>query len=260
MPVQDRKTKLKEAVRSAYQTLTYDEFKTAFANVTRLVQLAIADLNKRIDARLAQIKDGAPGAKGDKGDSITGPRGLKGDKGEQGIQGPAGAAGKDADPVAASKLSIPEVLAEIDKRVPLLGDALKAGLENYAKEFLSKIDFGPGGGTSFSLMQSGKLKVQQPNSLNFKGAGAPTITVGSNGVTHLDFPSGGSSGTAVYEEAPTGSGTTFAVAHTPLAGTFRLYRGGARQQATSDYTLAGATITLALTLQAGEVLLADYSF
>ncbi len=67
-------------------------------------------------------------------------------------------------------------------------------------------------------------------------------------------------GTPVTEEVPTGSGTSFSLAHTPIAGTLKLYRGGARQQATVDFTLSGASITLTIALQAGEVLIADYGY
>lgn len=85
-----------------------------------------------------------------------------------------------------------------------------------------------------------------------------TITSTVNGQKQISAP--GSPGTAVYEEVPTGSGTTFTLAHTPIAGTLRLYRGGARQESGSDYTLAGNTITLANALSSGEVLLADYDY
>lgn len=64
----------------------------------------------------------------------------------------------------------------------------------------------------------------------------------------------------ISEEVPTGSGTNFTLAHTPLTGTLKLYRGGARQQAEVDYTLSGANITLAVALSSGEVLLADYNY
>ncbi len=73
----------------------------------------------------------------------------------------------------------------------------------------------------------------------------------------------GGGGTAVPEETPTDTGDhiNFTIAHTPLAGTFKLYRGGARQQSGGvDYTLSGTTITLVNILQTGEVLLADYIY
>jgi hypothetical protein len=67
--------------------------------------------------------------------------------------------------------------------------------------------------------------------------------------------------TLVSEEAPTDSGdhTNFTIAHTPTTGSFRLFRGGARQQSASDYVLTGAALALSVALADGEVLLADYS-
>lgn len=66
--------------------------------------------------------------------------------------------------------------------------------------------------------------------------------------------------TQVFGETPSGAGTAFSLAHTPLAGTVRLYRGGAYQQSGTDYTIIGANITLSLALAVGEVLLADYNY
>lgn len=69
-------------------------------------------------------------------------------------------------------------------------------------------------------------------------------------------------GTSIYEEIPAGSGTSFTLAHVPVAGTVRLYRGGARQQVGigKDYTISGTNITLAVALVVGEILIADYTF
>lgn len=69
-------------------------------------------------------------------------------------------------------------------------------------------------------------------------------------------------GNQVFGEVPSGSGTTFTLANIPAGGNIRLYRGGARQQVGlgNDYTLSGATITLAYGLSSGEVLLCDYSY
>jgi hypothetical protein len=70
------------------------------------------------------------------------------------------------------------------------------------------------------------------------------------------------SATTVYEEEVSASGTSFTLAHTPIVGTLRLYRGGARQQrgAGKDYTMSGATGTLAAAAAVGEVFLADYNY
>lgn len=60
---------------------------------------------------------------------------------------------------------------------------------------------------------------------------------------------------------PQGPGTAFSLAHNPIAGTVRLYRGGAYQQGGGgDYTIVGQNITLINVLQVGEILLADYNY
>jgi len=70
---------------------------------------------------------------------------------------------------------------------------------------------------------------------------------------------GGTSGTAVYNEVVSGSGTTWTLAHTPLSGTLALYANGQRLTPTTDYSLSGATITTVLSWDAGSIL-ADYFY
>ena len=67
--------------------------------------------------------------------------------------------------------------------------------------------------------------------------------------------------TIVSEEVPADSGDhiNFTIAHTPTTGSFRLFRGGARQQSGGDYTLTGTALVLTSALADGEILLADYS-
>ncbi len=61
-------------------------------------ELRVADLERRIEARLVEVKDGAPGERGSDGavgeQGPTGPQGERGLPGEQGPQGPAGPAGE----------------------------------------------------------------------------------------------------------------------------------------------------------------------
>lgn len=68
-----------------------------------------------------------------------------------------------------------------------------------------------------------------------------------------------STGTAVYNEAPSGSGTSWTLAHTPSTGTLMLYANGQRLTPTTDYTISGTTITTVLSWAAGT-LLADYLY
>lgn len=68
--------------------------------------------------------------------------------------------------------------------------------------------------------------------------------------------------TPVSEEVPDDSGDhiNFTIEHAPLAGSFRLFRSGARQQSGGDYTLTGTDLALVVQLFDGEVLLTDYSY
>lgn len=85
-----------------------------------------------------------------------------------------------------------------------------------------------------------------------------------DGIKWIAFTPAGSGGTPIWGEvlqtqSPTG--TSFTLAHTPITGSVRLFRGGSYQSVSNgDYTLVGATITLSTALQSGETLVADYSY
>lgn len=55
-----------------------------------------ADLREKVDARLAELKDGATGERGEAGPA--GPQGERGEQGPQGEAGPLGAAGERGEP------------------------------------------------------------------------------------------------------------------------------------------------------------------
>ena len=66
-------------------------------------------------------------------------------------------------------------------------------------------------------------------------------------------------GVPVENEIVSGSGTSWALANTPVSGTVKLYAGGIRLTpgAGNDYTISGATITTASSYSTGA-LIADY--
>ncbi len=77
-----------------------------------------------------------------------------------------------------------------------------------------------------------------------------------------------SGATVVFGEIPTGTvdgaNAAFVFAHTPAAGTLRVYRNGLRMSAgaTMDYTLATATVTFVAgnLPQTGDLIQGDYSY
>lgn len=66
------------------------------------------------------------------------------------------------------------------------------------------------------------------------------------------------------DETPAGTvngvNTVFTLVKYPVNGSLKVFRGGARQRVTEDYTLAGRTITFTIAPQVGEILLADYRY
>lgn len=182
-------------------------------------------------------KDGAMGPQGPRGS-----RGAAGSDGKNGTDGRDGKAGKNGTAPTLEEVAA-AVLKEITSGKKLTVDhidGLAGGLAQL-REFL-KIGGYRGGGDTV-----------------VPGAGV-AITTNADG--HKVITVTGTSGNAVYGEnlTPQGPGTVYTLAHTPLVGTVRLYRGGAYQQAGTDYTIVGGIITLAVATQSGEVLLADYFF
>ncbi len=70
--------------------------------------------------------------------------------------------------------------------------------------------------------------------------------------------------TEVYNELPavTDGNANVTLANTPTAGTERVYLNGQRVTpgASNDYTISGSTVTFAIALQTGDVVLVDYKY
>ena len=79
--------------------------------------------------------------------------------------------------------------------------------------------------------------------------------IAKTGATTFSDTSGGNN--FVYNEIVSGSGTTFTLAYTPVAGMFALFAQGQRLYPPADYTLAGAVITTVNSWLAGNIL-CDY--
>ncbi len=64
----------------------------------------------------------------------------------------------------------------------------------------------------------------------------------------------------VFGESYPSTGTTYQLAHLPVAGTVRMYLNGLRNFATVDYTIAGQVVTLLRAPDAGGLVAFDYEF
>lgn len=98
------------------------------------------------------------------------------------------------------------------------------------------------------------------NSIDFVGSGVSGSFNSTTGRATETVTGGGSGGTAVVGEIVSGSGTTYTLAHTPLAGTLAVYINEVRKIGGGvDYTLSGAVIITVQTWGTGDVI-ADYSY
>lgn len=92
--------------------------------------------------------------------------------------------------------------------------------------------------------------------------GSSIVPLYADPITHrllVDLPS--SLGTFVTNEIVSGSGTSFTLAHTPIAGSQAVYGNGQRLTpgVGNDYTISGAVLTMANSYSAGAVL-SDYRY
>jgi len=90
----------------------------------------------------------------------------------------------------------------------------------------------------------------------------PAALLTMNEVLWVISQSGGGS-TAISNERHVGPGSSITLNHTPISGTLKAYRGGARQDpggSQPDYTLSGATVTPLSPLLTNEVMLFDYNY
>jgi hypothetical protein len=71
-------------------------------------------------------------------------------------------------------------------------------------------------------------------------------------------------GSEMSGEVPTGDvngvNAAFTLANTPIAGSVKVSLNGARQKATVDYTISGATVTFTYAPLTGDSILVDYRY
>lgn len=217
----------RDFVQTRRESLTRTEFNSSFAKLGAFVRKSIADLHAQTTKRLAELKDGYTPVKGkDYFDGAPGKMPVAGKDfplpkdGYTPIKGVDYFDGVDADEeVIAGKvveMVVPKATDAIGKNLPALGTAIRDGLEllqgenrlsvsaiQGLEEHIGRVvePYSMGGGAVVSVQSNGVNKVNQAGTLNFKGGGAPTVSVGANGVTELDFPAG----SGINPQAPSGT-------------------------------------------------------
>lgn len=145
---------LKSLAKSFSELPSRSEFVSAFKTAMGVIEKALARLEKKIDDKLSQVRDGRDGVKGDKGE-----KGEKGDKGERGAtfialrgaQGLPGAPGKDGSPDTSTEIRDKLETLEGDER---LDKAAIKGLEEEITKLRKEL--------SSSRASGGVRRVYQP--------------------------------------------------------------------------------------------------
>ena len=175
------------------------------------------------------------------------PKPIKGDKGDS-VKGEKGDAGNDADEEAIAnrvKIEIKQpIVDEIEKDIPQLSEPIRDALELLDGE--ERLDF--------SAIKGLRNALNKMNN-SMKSLGRAKVGGGFSKIAM--------EGKMVDDETPSGTinGTNkdFTLDHIPNpTGSLKVYRGGARQRITEDYTLSTNTISFTVAPVSGEVLLVDY--
>lgn len=214
----------------------------AKTHVTRHTERSTNELVKTTKHVIGYAQAMNKGDKGDKGEDgrhgVDGRDGRDGKDGRHGIDGKHGRDGQDG------KNADPQEVTNYIKEKKLLSIDHINGLPERLRDIHNTARAG--------AMRGGGDTVVAGNGIS--------ITRDANGKSTITNT--GSASNKVRDEVPSGSGTSFTLAHTPIANTLQLYRGGIRIQsgAGNDYTRSGTTITLATALATSEILLADYEY
>ncbi len=218
------------------------EFQTWLTNKMSEAQKAIDEVSK-----IQRGSQGFQGMKGEKGEAIVGPRGEAGPQGPKGDVGDTPVAGldfpmpKDGIDGKDGKDANPLVVVEYIKKLPAGKrlqiehiDGLKQTIDAYGRQ-ITEPKWRGGGDTVVA------------------GTGITITRSFATGKSTISF----SGGTVIENELVAGSGTTFTLANTPIAGSVKLYAARNRIYPTTDWTIVGTVITTVLTWSAGD-LIADY--
>lgn len=186
--------------------------------------------------------------------------------------------GKDADEQAIADRVLREVqspiIEKIEKNLPKLGEPIRDALELLDGD--QRLDKSAIRGLDELLEKHNGQNIPYVGGIRYLSQ-LVDILIGSDladghaivwDATNKRWKNGEVSGTSTINfadsETPTGdvdgANTDFVLAHTPTAGSLKVYLNGMRMSLTEDYTLATATITFLIAPGSGSIITCDYRY
>jgi len=167
-----------------------------------------------------------------------GEDGKEGKEGKMGPQGPRGrdGIGKDGLPGMPGKDGSPDTPKQIRDKIESLkkGEKLSIHAIEELAEIIEELKKQGKAGRDIGLLK-GSIHTGIGKEIRFIDDETPSGTID-------------------------GANAEFTLEKNPKKGSVKVYRGGARQRVTEDYTISGKTITFIIAPQVGEVILVDYRY
>lgn len=234
------------------------EIKNLRSEVIGMIGEAFSEIKDEVKSELKEGPQGKEGKPG-KDSTVAGPQGLRGAQGQKGdkgadstVPGPRGPMGPQGRAVKGPKGDdgSPDthihIADKLNKHSELIEIKVVKGLDIRLKKFQE------------AIRQTGSkpAKMIHGGGMTLKAGAGQTLTRNTDGTWTL---SGGTAANFVDNEIVGGSGTSWTLANTPVAGSVHLKGGGGAliPGVGNDYTISGKNITTANSYAAGQ-LLADY--
>ncbi len=251
-------------------------------------KLAVLEKGDKGDMGLPgrQGEEGPEGPQGEKGErGFSGKDGKDGKEGRDGRDGVDGRDGQDGEKGDDGSPDTPdEIIQKINKSHLLISKDRIDGLV----DSLSQMIHSAVGITTTIFFKNG-TQVGRAKNINLTGSAVSSVSVigdtaniiltggaGGGQVNSVVAGTGisvdntdpanpivtntGSSPNFADNEVASGSGTTYTLAHTPVAGSQHVYGAGVRLTSGNDYTISSATITIINGSYATGEVLCDYRF
>lgn len=195
-----------------------------------------SEIKELIEKVRSMVKDGVDGKNGKDGKDGKSIAGKDGKDGRDGRDGADGKNGKDGTEITGEQIVAKHLALPREKRIDYEDLKNIPDFQSYVQNALMSR------ASNNIYVEDEGVRINNGNPvevLNFTGAGVSVTYLNGRAIIQIT----GGAGNTPFQESGTISGTTISLAHTPVSGTFMLYINGQFQHPSTDYSLAGTTVS-----------------